>query len=70
MSTSPAANSHALIAKVTVQRLLQQVQHAEILTHFGDTGEGAMAATLQQYFIEIRQQLHGLEHRLEALGRA
>lgn len=58
------ATNHALIAKVTVQSLLQQMQHAEVLLTFGDVIDAHLPGVLKETFVKMRQQLNDLEYRL------
>lgn len=59
--------NHRLIAKVTVQSLLQQVQHAEVLLTFGDIRDEHLPDAVKDALGKIRQQLNDLEYRLGAI---
>jgi hypothetical protein len=60
-------HNNALIAKVTVQSLLQQLQHAEILLTFGDGADSKLPMAIKDSLAKMRAQLNDLEFRLGAL---
>lgn len=61
------APTHSLIAKMTVQNLLQQIHHAEILLAVEERPETILPAALRETLLRIRQQLHDLDYRLQLI---
>jgi hypothetical protein len=62
-------SSHALIAKVTVQNLLQQIQHVQILLTFSPDNEheATIPLAIQNTLQTMRSQLNDLEYRLQTM---
>jgi hypothetical protein len=60
-----SGHNQTLIAKITVQSLLQQLQQAEILLTFDDVRDVELCLTLKEHMTKIRTQLNNLEYRLQ-----